>query len=74
MNGAAQTFIVPQRQMLVMLASISASVGVGELCLRNADRGHDLPRLAVAALRNVFRDPRLLHRVAVVGRRGLRWW
>src|SRR5207244_7435645 len=26
-------------------------------------RGHDLPRLAVAALRHVFRDPGALHRV-----------
>src|SRR5882724_2841368 len=43
-------------------------VGVrGMRILREQRRGgHDLPRLAVAALRHVFRDPRPLHRVRAV--------
>src|SRR5256886_13729488 len=33
--------------------------------------GHDLARLAVAALRHILRDPGLLHRVGAVGRQAL---
>src|SRR5437763_7684087 len=43
-------------------------VGVGGVRLLGEQRrrGHDLARLAVAALRHVFRDPRPLHRVGAV--------
>jgi hypothetical protein len=46
--------------MLVIDSSMSASVGFGFLAQQRR-RGHDLPRLAVAALRDVERRPRLLH-------------
>src|SRR2546426_11207508 len=43
-------------------------VGVGGVRILREQRrgGHDLPRLAVAALRHVFLDPRALHRVRAV--------
>src|SRR5215472_2004484 len=41
--------------------------GVG-LLLEQRDRGHDLARLAVAALRHVMFDPGPLHRMGAVGR------
>jgi hypothetical protein len=64
---------VPQRQMLVISPSMSASVGFGLLVSR--PHRHDHAGLAVAALRHVVVDPGLLHLVqqdAVL--RALRWW
>src|SRR5256885_7892148 len=40
--------------------------GVG-LLGKQGHRGHDLPGLAIAALRNILFDPGLLHRMAAVG-------
>jgi hypothetical protein len=65
MNGAAQTFIG------------TAPANIGDICvdfgirrlgkvLQKRNHGHDLPRLAVAALRNAFCNPCALHRMAVV--------
>ena len=51
---------VPQRQMLVIAASMSASVGFG-LLVQQRRRRHDHARLAVAALRHVVLEPGLLH-------------
>src|ERR1700687_6059383 len=44
-------------------------IGVGRVGLlgEQRDGGHDLSGLAIAALRDVFFDPGLLHRVAPVG-------
>ncbi len=53
-----------------MPSSISASVGLG-VGLQQGRRGHDLARLAVAALGHVLGRPGLLHRVAAVGRQAL---
>ena len=58
---------MPQRQILVRLASISASVGLRVL-LQERHRRHDLPGLAVAALRHVLGEPGLLHGMPAVGR------
>jgi len=54
---------VPQRQMLPCMAS-SMSVSVGWVLRKQRHGGHDLSGLAVAALRNVFFHPGLLHRMA----------
>src|SRR3954467_6194407 len=45
-------------------------VGIGRLrlLLQQRRRRHDLPGLAVAALRHIHRRPRLLHRVRRIGR------
>ena len=48
-----------------MQSSMSASVGLG-FSLQQDGRGHDLPRLAVAALGHVLGDPGLLERPAEV--------
>src|SRR5947209_8003213 len=48
-------------------------VGIGwlRLFLEQRGGGHDLAGLAIAALRNVDRGPRLLHRVRGIGRQAL---
>src|SRR5437667_10957644 len=45
---------------------IDVSIGGVRLLGEQGRRGHDLSRLAVTALRHVFRDPRTLHRVGAV--------
>ena len=60
-----------QRQRLPLIAvSMSASVGRG-VRRSSAAGGHDLPRLAVAALRHVELFPRALQRMRAVGRESL---
>jgi hypothetical protein len=50
---------VPQRQILVIAALMSASVGSASPWKRG--HGHDHPRLAVAALPDIVLDPGRLH-------------
>ncbi len=57
---------VPQRQMLVTAASMSASLGPG-VGGEERGRGHQHAALAVAALRYLVRDPRPLQRVRPLG-------
>src|SRR6266566_9787810 len=45
---------------------IDVSIGGVRLLGEQRGRGHDLSRLAVTALRHVFRDPRPLHGVGAV--------
>src|ERR1700728_2074391 len=65
MNGAAQTLI---SATAANIGDIGVDIGIGRTgkLFEERDRGHDLPRLAVAALRNVFRNPGALHRMAIV--------
>ena len=56
--------------MLVIAASMSASRGLG-LFLEERRGGHDLAGLAVAALRHVERQPRLLHGMVAIAREAL---
>ena len=72
--AARTSWNVPQRQMLVIAASMSASVGLG-FCREQRRGGHDHAGLAVAALRHLVLDPGLLHLVQrLAAARGLRWW
>src|SRR5690242_10641471 len=58
-------------------AEISAHGGLNLLIARLGSfrqqrrRRHDLSRLAISALRHLLRDPRLLHRMRIVGRQSL---
>src|SRR4029077_7044327 len=56
MNGAAQTFI---RAATANIGNVRVDIGIRRLgiVLQKRDHGHDLPRLAVAALRNTFFNP-----------------
>src|SRR5579862_244758 len=65
MNGAAQTFI---GSAAADIGDVRVDVGVGGLGegLQECSHGHDLPGLAVAALRNAFCDPGALYRMVVV--------
>src|ERR1700746_2899752 len=65
MDGAAQTFI---RTAAADIGNTRVDVGVGRLGegLQECGHGHDLPGLAVAALRNACFDPGALYRMAVV--------
>src|SRR4029077_2767010 len=65
MNGAAQTFI---RTAAADIGNTRVDVGVSRLGegLQECGHGHDLPGLAITALRNAFFDPRALYRMAVV--------
>src|SRR5579863_6596302 len=65
MYGAAQTFI---RAATANIGDAGVDVGVGRFrkTLQKSSHGHDLSRLAVAALRNAFFDPGALHRMIVV--------
>src|ERR1051325_4266001 len=45
---------------------IDVRIGGVRLLGEQRGRGHDLPRLAIAALRHIFRDPGALHRVRAV--------
>src|SRR5271155_2717679 len=65
MNGAAQTFI---RAATANIGDIRVDVGIRRLgkVLQKRNHGHDLPRLAVAALRNALFNPRALHWMVVV--------
>src|SRR5882672_1972200 len=47
---------------------VDLGVGRRRGLLEQRYRSHDLARLAVAALRHLLFDPRLLHRMAAVGR------
>ena len=64
---------VPQRQILVIAASMSASVGFGFSLSSAADR-HDHAALAIAALRHVVLDPGLLHLVSRRSAQAPRSW
>jgi hypothetical protein len=67
MNGATQA-LVSSAAAYVGEVGVDFRVGrIGEV-LQERDRGHALSRVAVTALRHVFRDPGALHRVAVVRR------
>ena len=59
--GAAAANVACQRRIDVRVRGIFV---FGE----QRRRRHDLPRLAVAALRHFFGDPRFLQRMAAVGR------
>src|ERR1700752_1342338 len=65
MNGAAQRRI---RTAAADIGDTRVDVGVGRLGegLQECGHGHDLPGLAVAALRNAFFDPGALYRMVVV--------
>src|ERR1039458_9960568 len=67
MDGAADAWI---SAAAANLAKIAIDVGVSWLWmfLQERRRRHDLPGLAVAALRDLLSEPRLLHRVLAVGR------
>src|ERR1700692_886481 len=65
MNGATQSFI---RAATANIGNIRVDVGIRGLgiLLKERHHDHDLPRLAVAALRNTFFNPRALHWMIVV--------
>ena len=68
LDGLADAVVGAARHML-RISSMSASSMLAALGPALPDlrhRGHDLAGLAVAALRDVLVDPRLLHRVQVV--------
>src|ERR1700722_924083 len=64
MNGASQTFI---RAATADIGNIGVDVGIRRLgiVLQKRNHGHDLSRLAVAALRNALLNPRALHWMVV---------
>src|SRR4029077_9017273 len=65
MNGAAQTFI---RAATANIGNIRVDVGIrrpGKV-LQKRNHGHDLPRLAIATLRNALFNPGPLHWMVVV--------
>src|SRR5881397_381877 len=65
MDGGADALV---RAAATDVGHRRVDVGVGGMRILREQRrgGHDLPRLAVAALRHVFLDPRALHRVRAV--------
>src|SRR6516165_11240421 len=55
------------------VCDVGIDVGIGRrrMVLEERHHRHDLPGLAIAALRHVLGDPRLLHRMLAIGRQPL---
>src|SRR3954468_7162180 len=70
MHGPANALI---RAAAADIGHRLVDVGIGRrrVLLEQRDRGHDLAGLAVAALRHLLFDPRLLDRMAAIGRDAL---
>src|ERR1700685_2125595 len=68
MDGAAEPLI---GTAAAYIGDVRIDVGVGRIwtLLEKSRRRHDLPALAVAALRHILGNPGLLHRVPAVGRK-----
>src|SRR5579871_3742413 len=68
MNGAANAFVRATATDVAAHRDVDLIVGRCR-CAREQCRGrHDLTRLAIAALRHVFFDPRFLHGMRAIGR------
>jgi len=68
MDGAAKPF-VGSATTYIRNVRIDVRVGRVGILLEERHRGHDLPGLAVAALRHILGKPSLLHRVLAVVRK-----
>src|ERR1051326_8072588 len=71
MNGPADPLVGAAAAEVLRHRLLDVGGGGAGLGLARRRRAHDVPRLAVAALRNLLGDPGLLHRVAPVGRKPL---
>src|SRR5215467_11793650 len=71
MNGFANALIGAAAADVAAHEIVNISIrGIG-FFREQRRRGHDLPALTIAALRNVNFDPSLLYRVVSVGRKSL---
>src|SRR6266852_4160931 len=71
MNGFADALIGAAAANVAAHEIIDIGVRRFGLLGEQGDRRHNLPGLAIAALRDVFRDPRLLDRMASIARHAL---
>src|SRR5882724_7094433 len=68
MNGFANALVRAAAADVAAHGIVDVGVGGVGLFREQGDGGHDLPGLAVAALRNVFFHPGFLNGVATIGR------
>lgn len=68
-NGATNT-IVGATPAQIGDGRVDVSIGWARVGFQQGSSGHDHARLAISALRDLFGDPRLLHWVAAVTRKG----
>jgi hypothetical protein len=68
MDRAAKPLVSPAT---AYVGDVGVDLGVGRvgILLEESNRRHDLTGLAIAALRHVFGQPSLLHRMLAVGRK-----
>ncbi len=73
MNRLANPFIGPAAAQVAIHRLRDLLIARIRRLRQQSRRRHDLPRLAVAALRNLFRNPRLLQHMQPIGIPALQW-
>src|SRR5260370_8783033 len=68
MNGLTDALISAAAADIAAHGIVDVGVGGVGLLRKKSDGGHDLPGLAVTALRNIFFHPGLLHRMTAIRR------